>query len=96
MTVSATLVHPLIEIRLPTLAQTSASATPEGCPPTTSAKIRNAVPVRLRTPAVVTAPLAQQRRPLTTLPDVGQGLTNRLDVGLLLRIGTEVTLHVVA
>jgi len=29
--VSATLVHPLTETRLPTLAQTSALATPEGC-----------------------------------------------------------------
>ena len=31
LTVSATLVHPLTETRLPTLAQTSALATPEGC-----------------------------------------------------------------
>ena len=31
LTVSATLVHPLTETRLPTLAQTSAWATPEGC-----------------------------------------------------------------
>jgi hypothetical protein len=31
LTVSATLVHPLTETRLPALTQTSALATPEGC-----------------------------------------------------------------
>ena len=42
------------------------------------------------------AVLPKQRSPLATLPDVGQRLTDALEVGLLLRVCVEVILYVVA
>ena len=42
------------------------------------------------------AALPKQWSPLATLPDVTQRLTDALKVGLLLRVGIEVVLHVVA
>lgn len=74
---SATLVHPLTETRLPTLAQTSALATPEGC--TTeyisgidvTASIAIAAAIQGRTHNVSAEPFVVTARPARVMESTG-------------------------
>jgi hypothetical protein len=97
-TVSAMLAHPLTETRRPALAHTSELAMPGACivamaaaPPQASGRQPRRRPMR-RIPLLISRVLSYL--PLAPSPQINQRLTDPGEVGLDVRVGTQIVVDV--